>query len=253
MAQKSVSTQTHSQIKLETETQKASTTTPVIKSEIASPDPDCLIIEDSSLMDAPRRATKRVSTLRLRIDDHLPMKKKLFAPKRYLKIHLGRDRYLSTSTFNGEDKVHLRIFEGDIPQKKGVTLGLRQAKNLIDCIPTLDEKVTCEWMEISADTKPESFTHLGFGLYMKVYTYNGHRFYDVRRYWRPFGEPNAVPTKTGLNLNSQEFQKLVGSVGALQSTLKELETIEPCTCDLQGNQLASLQCPECNPFDFHNW
>ena len=64
------------------------------------PDSDCLIIEDSSIMDAPRKATKKVLLLRLRMDDHPAMKKKFFVLKRYLKIHLGRNRYISTSTFN---------------------------------------------------------------------------------------------------------------------------------------------------------
>ena len=78
--------------------------------------PEYLIINDPQLSNAPRRATKRVSTLRLETD--VPMKKKLFQPtKRHIRVHLGRDRYLSTSAFNYVQKIHLRVFDGDIPKK----------------------------------------------------------------------------------------------------------------------------------------
>ena len=214
--------------------------------------PECLIIHDSKLSNAPRRATKRVSTLRLETD--VPMKRKLFQPtKRHIRIHLGRDRYLSTSTYNNEQKIHLRVFDGDIPQKKGVTLGIRQARNLIDCIGSADAQATAEWTDLPSEAKPESFHHLGYGLYLKIYVFNGQRFYDVRRYWRPFSEPNAVPTKAGLNMNSEELKKLIASVPALEETLPELRDVQTCDCQMQGNQLASLRCTECNPFDCHSW
>ena len=48
-------------IKFSAETQKGATTTPVIKTEIAYPDTNCLIRDDSTIMDVPRKATKRLS------------------------------------------------------------------------------------------------------------------------------------------------------------------------------------------------
>ena len=198
---------------------------------------------------APRRATIRPSTLQpIRME---PAKRVLF--NQFIRFHLGRDRYLSTSRFNGEDRVHLRKFDGEIPTRCGIALSLRQTKLLLDVVDTVDCTVDKEWASLNDEEKPEHFIHLGFGAYLKVYKFNGERYYDVRRYWKPPQSTEVVPTKTGLHMNRQEFEKLKQVQTSLLSTFPELFDIVPCDCMTQGNQLAALRCPECNPFHHSDW
>ena len=90
--------------------------------------------------------------------------------KQPINVHLRRDRYLSTSTYNNEQKIHFRVFDGDIPQKKVVNRGPRQARNLIDY--GADAGATAEWADLPSEAKPELFQHLGYGLYLKIYLFN---------------------------------------------------------------------------------
>ena len=69
-------------------------------------------------------------------------------------------------------------------QMKDVNRGPRQARNLIDY--GADADATAEWADIPSEAKPELFQHLVYGLYLKIYLFNDHRFYNIRWYWRAF-------------------------------------------------------------------
>ena len=133
--------------------------------------------------------------------------------------------------------------------KEGVALKLSQTRNLFDAIETIDAAADEEWKTLEGQ-KAEYLVHLGYGTFLKVYLYNGLRYYDVRRYWRPPTQYDAVPTKTGLNMNKSEFEKLRSVREAMFTALPQLHEVLACDCITQGNQLASLRCVECNPF--HN-
>ena len=131
-----------------------------------------------------------------------------------IRLLLGRDRYISTSVYNGENLVHLRKFADE------------------------------EWKTLEGQ-KAEYLVHLGYGTFLKVYLYNGLRYYDVRRYWRPPTQYDAVPTKTGLNMNKTEFEKLRSVREAMFTALPQLHDVSACDCITQGNELASFHCVEC--------
>ena len=105
-------------------------------------------------------------------------------------------------------------------------------------------------MEPLEGQEVEYLVHLGYGTFFKVHPYNGLRYYNVGRCWRPPTQCHAIRTKSGLNINKTEFEKPKSVREAMFTALLQLNEVSACDCMTQSNQLASLRCGECNPF--HN-
>ena len=63
------------------------------------------------------------------------------------RIHIGNNLYLVVTLFNGERKIHVRVFETPsglpmYPTKKGVTLDLTKWKRLTQSFSVIDEAIT---------------------------------------------------------------------------------------------------------------
>ena len=152
---------------------------------------------------------------------------------------LGRDRYISTSVYNGENLVHVRKFDGHIPLREGVALKLRQTKNLFDATERIVVAPDKKRKNLEGQ-KAEYLVLLGYGTFLKVCLFNELSHYDVRRY--------AVPSKTGLTMNKTEFKKLKRVREALFTALSQLNKVSAFDCMTKGNQLASVRCVECIRF-----
>ena len=163
-------------------------------------------------------------------------------------------RYLSTSTYLGEDAVHIRCFDNDLPTKKGIRLNLTQARCLSQLFETLDNNVARAWKASGAYAEPEYSVPLGWGTYITVSKFHDVVYYDIRRFWKPPGASDPVATRRGINLTKPEAQTLANLLPSVGTVIPSYNDIDiECWCAGQQNQLAFAQCSRCNPFDYMNW
>ena len=93
-------------------------------------------------------------------------------------MHLGADRYLQISDFQGTDLIHLRCYESNkekiYPTKKGIAL------------PLVRFKILCENKNIISKALNQTksrFVHLGGNVY--VSTNAQYRTVDIRKFFIP--------------------------------------------------------------------
>jgi hypothetical protein len=111
-----------------------------------------------------RIGRKRTSTL----------KRELFVKKPCIfdKIHLGRNKFVSITTYQNQTYLHLRVFEDNLPAKKGIALCPIRARTLLDAVYTIDAEAEFAWSTKSQTDQPEHFVHLGFGTFLRLYKLN---------------------------------------------------------------------------------
>lgn len=164
-----------------------------------------------------------------------------------IKFSLGNKKFASVSEFRDQVYLHLRVFEDNIPTKKGIALCPTRAKTLLEAVHFIDGEAEYVWnlsQTVTKDSqKREYLLHLGFGTYLKVYIFNNRKYYDIRRYWKP--ENEIAPTKTGLCLNELEFQQLRIAAQDITNCIPSLLDVQHCECWFKD----TIQpCSRCFPF-----
>ena len=167
---------------------------------------------------------RRISTLPV----FSPPQQTIHTGSDHEKIHLGNSKFVTISVFNGISYLHLRVFEKDIPSKKGIALCPIRAKSLLEAVYFIDGEAEYAWLTLQASEEREYLYHLGYGTFLKVYYFKDRKYYDIRRYWKP--ENEIVPTKNGLCLNEIEFKILKDSSQKLSTCLPNLLDIQYCEC-----------------------
>lgn len=154
---------------------------------------------------------------------------------------LGNDRYVEVKEWKGELRVDLREWKDDKPTKKGISLTLMRWKNWVDQIEYVDEAL---------HEKKSYVSHLGGNVYCHLA--DKSVCMDIRQYWKP--QEELVPTKKGICLRPQEYDRLKELLPEIGNALPELNVVVPCFLQSDHmNQLGALQCSECNPNDYNNW
>lgn len=164
----------------------------------------------------------------------------------HLQLHLGRDWYFTSSTYNGERMYHFRVFDKNgerlFPTGKGICLRDVQLKRLVD-----------HSQDTAAEQTPADYElHLGYGVYVNVKERAGQKWFDIRKFYKPDGAVERLHSKKGAMLSCQEFQRFIELIPKIYQHSPSLKNIQPCDC-FAGNPLAYLTCPECNPFDHVNY
>ena len=154
---------------------------------------------------------------------------------------LGNGRSIRVCEWKGEKRVDLREWSDDKPTKKGISLTLLRWKSFLDFMSEVDKALKSD----------DAYRlHLGGNVYCTVKENNP--CVDIRQYWKP--QEDVVPTKKGLCLRPEEYQRLKDFLPKIGEALPELDTIVPCLFQSDhANQLGFLKCPECNPNDYMNW
>jgi hypothetical protein len=162
-----------------------------------------------------------------------------------LKIELGKDKFLTVNKYNDKNYVNLRNYEGKNATRRGIALCPFRAKTLIGVIDTIDQEAETSWLNSTSGDR-EYRVHLGYGTFIDIFESDGKRFYDVR-HWRKsedFIEP--VATKSGLCMNTEEFERLKEYIPTIEGLLPELIQIRKCDCWYQSDP--RLTCGRCFPF-----
>jgi len=157
-------------------------------------------------------------------------------------------RYLTFSRFNEQDFIHVREYattgERMYPTKKGVCFTPGRLRGLLNVIEEIDEQRKQQSSKASYKVQQGLYkTHLGAGIY--VSTDNKFDGVDLRRYWRPEGALDAVPTKNGIYLSSTEWTTLKEKLNELLLLHPGLTLAEQC---LHQNLMDMSECRECDPF-----
>lgn len=157
------------------------------------------------------------------------------------KFNLGNERYVQVNEWKGEMRVDIREWKDDTPTKKGISLTLMRWKNFVDQL---------EYVDQALEDKKSYGNHLGGNVYCNVG--ENSVCVDIRQYWKP--QEEVVPTKKGLCLRPNEYQRLKEVLPEVGRTLPELDAVVPCYAQSDhANQIGAMICPECNPNDFMNW
>ena len=102
---------------------------------------------------------------------------------------------------------------------------------------------------LDGDNKNVHFrSHIGGGRYVSVTS--GILCVEFRKFFCPSGTDEIKPTPSGVSLRLREWWKFVEIIKSIDDAYPALATAVPCySGDDHLNQLAVLQCPECNPFE----
>lgn len=74
---------------------------------------------------------------------------------------------------------------------------------------------------------------------------------DIGHFWKPDDANEPIPTKKGINLTRDKFDRLRSAVDELRESIPELNDAQICMLsDSHQNQLGVLSCPECSPFGY---
>ena len=92
--------------------------------------------------------------------------------------------------------------------------------------------------------------HLGGGRYVSVTS--GFLCVDFRKWFKLYGRPDIKPSKNGIALRLCEWADMRRLIDAVNNDHPTLAVALPCyMSEDHNNQLAALDCRECNPF--FNW
>ncbi len=171
-----------------------------------------------------------------------------------MKFSLGNERYLVVSKWKGQTVINVREYQSYVgsdklyPTKKGIALTV---ENWLDLKMAFDD-INKELVKVSAKEKVDFSQHIGRNIRASVLTdWPG---VDIRQWWLPENAEKVVPTKKGIRLIPEEWEKLTKLAETLHRVLPELAYAIPCS--LRGdhqNQQGMLSCSHCNPNDYATW
>ena len=139
--------------------------------------------------------------------------------------------------------MHIRQFDNNVPSKRGICLSPERFATLVYYIPDINR---CVSKVRDGDKEIWNKYHLGGGIYVKID--GGFQTVNIRRYFVPKGTIEEVPTKKGIALRINEWDRLVECAEEVKSVAEELKAT-PCflKADLTET-LVAISCKECYPF-----
>ena len=157
------------------------------------------------------------------------------------------NRFLSTSTWQGEDRIDIRewnLGEKTFPTRKGISLTLSRWKLL---------SANADEITSTMQGRKNSETHLGGNVFATVSKDFPFRV-DIRQFWIPKGEVTPKATRKGVSLTFQEWKGVVESVKELEEDFPLLKEVVPCLLsEDHQNQEGMLKCAECTPASHAEW
>jgi hypothetical protein len=173
---------------------------------------------------------------------------------------IGRERYVTVGEWRQQKRIsvrqYLRYYGGDpktnaplYPTKKGMSLTVDSWVDLMfekDRITEALKRVT----EDEGDVCHRS--HIGKNIFVTVDS--GRPYVNIRQWFLPQGAEQVVPTKKGICLNGEEWQKVLEASKEVEKLVPEVKDAIPCGYrDDHSNQEGLLSCSHCSPDTFLDW
>jgi len=156
---------------------------------------------------------------------------------------IGRKRFLACKT--EQEELVVTIYEKD--SYKFITLPLKRWARFLLKLDAIDEQ-----LEFARQGKFVDFkTHIGGKLYVSVDSTLKWTMVDFREFYM-HPTKGIRPTKQGICLHYDEFQKLKNCLPAFHAENECARTAQDCLNQLDHqNQQGMNFCEECNPFAFN--
>lgn len=156
--------------------------------------------------------------------------------------------YLTALPYQGEIMIHIRHFSESngfqFPTKKGVIFPLPRWLKF-ECL--LDE--IGEYLQSHRSQEDTTKWHIAGGVYVSLSP--DFPTVDIRHYWKPDDANEPIPTKKGITLTRDKFDRLRYAVCELRENVPELNDTQLCMLsESHQNQLGVLSCSECSPFGY---
>ena len=169
-------------------------------------------------------------------------------PRCRINLDSSSNLYLTAVPYQGEIMIHIRHFSESnglhFPTKKGVNFPLPRWLKF-ECL--LDEIE--EYLQSHRSQEEEMKWHIGGGVYVSLSP--DFPTVDIRHYWKPQDANGPIPTKKGVTLTSDKFDRLKSTVYELRESVPELNDAQICMLsESHQNLLGVLSCPECSPFGY---
>jgi hypothetical protein len=157
------------------------------------------------------------------------------------RFEIGTNRFLIHSLYRGDVKIHIRQFD-PFPSKIGVCftpLRLAAFRNKLDEIE--------EGVKLLRAGKPVDLKlHVGGLVYVTIQS--GYFIVNIRKYFIPENQIDEIPTRSGIALKLNEWDKLKECLVELLLLAPEIEAVQPCYSSFDhANVITMMDCEECNP------
>ncbi|XP_041369998.1 uncharacterized protein LOC121383951 [Gigantopelta aegis] len=165
-------------------------------------------------------------------------------------LEIGQNVYVVAQPWKQELLIHIRKFDSDkgktFPTKQGIALNLKQWVELCGCKSQIDETISA-----LKQGKDETLVkHLGANVHASMdKNFTG---VDLRQWWWCDEMKSVKPSKKGIFLSLQQWEKLKGCFTVMCDFVPELNSSVPCAMqDDHQNQMGFLQCSFCTPNGYH--
>lgn len=167
--------------------------------------------------------------------------------ERLFKGYLGNNRYLTVGTYKQAITINIRqyVYDGNghnYPTRKGVSFSARRWASFVQQLKDADREVdTLKWRE-TVDFR----RHIGGGYYIVVKDFD---FVNIRRYSLGPNSSKGMPTRFGIALRLEEWDRLLTTIGQMHQLLPEVKNAKPCHASEDDRDKDEYRsCTECNPF-----
>ena len=128
------------------------------------------------------------------------------------------------------------------PTKKGVALDLKNWRKLTrNFCQSVDDAIE----QYKENREVDLVKHLGSNL--RVTLRNSYPVVHIRRWFLPTDKAEYLPTKKGVALNFDQWEKLKDAMSYVETLIgSEMDDVDMCDV-LHQNQEEAFMCPDCNP------
>lgn len=164
-------------------------------------------------------------------------------------LDIGREVYVVAQTFQGRTYVHVRRYGkrldgGIFPTKTGISLDLEKWKKIHELqSDNIDESIR----DYQEGKTIHYKSHLGDNYFVTLNT--GYPLINIRKWFVPEGQKELVPTRKGIALTFEQWDKLKDSTIVVREFIgEELDRVTYCEfSDSHQNQMGFYECRSCCP------
>lgn len=166
---------------------------------------------------------------------------------------LSEEKIIQVRVFRGRLSVDIRRWFKDtqgclIPTRKGIAVTPACWATLLYDADVISQTLA----RIKSGERVTEKKHISGGVYLQMAT----PFWTVhlREYYKDKKDGGIKPSRKGVVLKHGEWGRLLQLVPELKRQVPDLAEARPCyLSDDHQNQMGSLMCPECNPFDYGDY
>jgi Transcriptional Coactivator p15 (PC4) len=157
------------------------------------------------------------------------------------RFEIVKNRFLIHSLYRGDVKIHIRQFD-PFPSKIGVCFTPLRLAAFRAKLGEIEEGVKLLRAGRPVDIK----IHIGGQVYVTIQS--GYFLVNIRKYYTPENQADEMPTRCGIALKLNEWDKLNQCLAELLRVAPEIRSAQPCYMSFNhADIITMMDCEECNP------